>query len=331
MAFGLPPTSEAGLLQRRPSSDRPGAFPREYLLAQERVLFETRPSLVHLYGGRLALLVVWCLFLVAAALTPAGQQDPSFWVFAGLVGFLPLGLTMVAGYRYSYAITTERVLACHGLVFRSVASARIAEIQNLLVGGGLTDKFRFVVVGPPGLRAGGSWLHPPRAVVWKSVTQAPQVYAYLQDVFRFLMPRWLPPQPPPLTSSQDLPPQSPLPPVSPFPTATPTPRGADMDLAAPSDGVAWIPPQLNLPGLTRVDPSADTIPPERSVLARPPYAASPPVASGSDPPAGQRAASSARIARPGPPTADPTTCPTCHRPLPAGAYAFCPFCWTRLP
>lgn len=178
------PTTETELLMRRPESFRPGVFPRRWLSATERVLFETSPSLLSLYWGRLA------LFLGAATLGLVDLSYPAYRTDAGYLGteaflfLVPVALVYLAWRGRAYALTNERVLETNGLVSRTVEYARYDEIQNLTVGSGSTDDLRFDLGGLGGSLSGRGAAGRPKKVVWKSVPLAPRVYEFVQDAFR---------------------------------------------------------------------------------------------------------------------------------------------------
>ncbi|MFI5414351.1 MAG: hypothetical protein ACHQ16_01600 [Candidatus Lutacidiplasmatales archaeon] len=184
MALRDPPTSETDLLQRRPSSFRAESFPRHWLQADERILFETRPGILRLYWGRLTIAVIWGLLWVGTAFAPTTTGGLGFDLAALILGGPPIVLIVLAWRGYAYALTNVRVLATSGIVSRSLEFARYDEVQGLTVGSGVTDDITFQLgaqgVAPAGRRAAGR----PLKVVWTSVPMAQQVYQFVQDAFR---------------------------------------------------------------------------------------------------------------------------------------------------
>jgi hypothetical protein len=154
-------------------------------MAEERILFETRPGLFGLYWGRLTLAALWALLWVGTAFAPTTPPDSSIWVAALIFGVPPFLVIFAAWRGYAYALTDQRVLAMSGIVSRSLEYARYDEVQGLTVGASITDDIRFQLgasgAAPKGQRAVGR----PSKLVWKSVPLAPQVYEFVQDAFRF--------------------------------------------------------------------------------------------------------------------------------------------------
>ena len=184
MSASGPPTNETELLMRRPGSLRPDSFPRRWLEADERVLFETRPSLISLYWGRLALFIGFALLLLVDATYPDYRNSVSYWAFEGFLFLVPTGLIYLAWRGWGYALTNQRILVTSGLLSKTVEYARYDEVQGLTVGSGTTDELRFDLGPPGGPGRGRGAAGRPRRIVWKAVPFAPRVYEFVQDAFR---------------------------------------------------------------------------------------------------------------------------------------------------
>ncbi|HKV90281.1 MAG TPA: hypothetical protein VJQ43_03685, partial [Thermoplasmata archaeon] len=179
-----PPTSETELLLRRPTAFRQDAFPRQWLLADERVLYETRPGLLSRYWGRLTIASLWALLWIGAGTQPGVASQASYWGVAGFLAIPPL-LWIFLGWRgRAIALTDRRVLATKGAVSRTLESATYDEVQRLTVGSSSTDDITFHLgaAGAVGRRAAASGR--PSKLVWPDVQMAQQVYQYVQDAFR---------------------------------------------------------------------------------------------------------------------------------------------------
>jgi hypothetical protein len=185
MAFREPPASETELLQRRPASFRADSFPRHWLSADERILFETRPGVLGLYWGRLTIAILWALLFVGTALSPTTQDQTSFAEVAVVFAVPPFVAIFFAWRGYAYALTDRRVLATSGMISRSLEYARYDEVQGLTVGTSVTDDIRFALGAPGTAPKGRAAAGRPKKIVWKSVSLAPQVYEFVQDAFRF--------------------------------------------------------------------------------------------------------------------------------------------------
>jgi hypothetical protein len=178
------PTTETELLQRRPISFRQDAFPRKWITADERVLFETRPSLLGIYWGRLALFLGFATLLLVDATYPMYLYSAGYWGFEAFLFLVPTGVVYLAWRGRAYALTNQRVLETSGLVSPTVEYARYDEVQNLTVGTGATGDLRFELGAPGGSKVGRAAAGRPKKVVWRSVPMAPQVYEFVQDAFR---------------------------------------------------------------------------------------------------------------------------------------------------
>ena len=176
------PRTEAELLQRLPASNVPGAFPREILPPNERILFETRPRLFALYWGR----SVWTFFWSGLALL-ALAVDPSNW--EGSVGIivlfgLPLWVSVPFWWKSAYALTDRRVLRVAGLRGSDFQEATYEQVQNLTTEPGISGGLRFDTSPPVGAfgHAPG-WAAKQRPLRWQAIANAPRVYEFVQEAF----------------------------------------------------------------------------------------------------------------------------------------------------
>lgn len=156
-------------------------FPPQYLGPGERILFETRPSLLRLYWGRLTVYVLLFLIFLGPVEEPSYLTNPAFPFFEGFF-LLLIALTVYAGRRTAYALTDRQVLATSGIFGGSSVQAAYDQVQNLTVGVGETADIVFTTVETRGLSLGGR--SGGRRIVWKSVPYANRVYQFVQQAFR---------------------------------------------------------------------------------------------------------------------------------------------------
>jgi hypothetical protein len=181
-ASGRPQTLTA-LAGELPPSHTPGVFPRRFVYQGESVLFETRPSFLARYWGRMTVYVLLLLLFIAA--TAAIPQDPATEFFDGLMIFLILW-TFFAWWGSAYALTDRRVLLTSGLRSRSFQEMNVDSVHNMTQDGSATGKITFdsgIVRNPSAILS----LHRTVKVVWSDLPNTPQVYSFLQDGFSILL------------------------------------------------------------------------------------------------------------------------------------------------
>lgn len=173
------PQTVADLLRNVPPSNRPGVFPTQYLGAGERILFETRPSFLRLYWGRLTVYILLFLIFLGPVEEPSYVSNPAFPFFESLLVVLIL-LTWLAWRRTAYALTDRQILATSGIFGGSSVQAPYDQIQNLTVGVGETADIVFNTSEHRGISIG---VRGGRKIVWKSVPYATRVYQFVQLAF----------------------------------------------------------------------------------------------------------------------------------------------------
>jgi hypothetical protein len=172
------PLSENELLSRLPSSNRPGALRREHLPPTERVLFETRPSLVALYWGRLLFLGLYLGFFLAVGASAPFVAGPGALLVA-IPGFVWLGVIYLQWTHRVYALTDQRVIQISGIRGTDFQDATYAQVQNL---SRTSEGIVFDTTPPPTateLRVRPSHLK----LRWEGISDAPRVYAFVQEAF----------------------------------------------------------------------------------------------------------------------------------------------------
>ncbi|HEV2520592.1 MAG TPA: hypothetical protein VGX00_08295 [Thermoplasmata archaeon] len=183
LARGARPPTLTALSNELPPGHTPGVFPRRYVLRGETVLFETRPSLLSRYWGRLTIYILLLLLFIAA--TFAIPTDPATEFFDGLVVVL-IAYTILAWRGSAYALTDRRVLSTSGPRSRSFQEMTLEDVHNLVQSGDSTGRLTFDtgVVRNPTARLS---LHRTVKIVWSDLPNTPQVYRYAQDLFAVVL------------------------------------------------------------------------------------------------------------------------------------------------
>lgn len=174
------PKTESTLLLELPSSNDPGVFPRGLLPGGERVLFETRPSLVGLYIGRLVLLglllFVWINVSLEIVTNPAG------WFFVALTLFAIIYYILLWR-STAYALTDLRVIRLSGLRRSNFIDAQYDQVQNLSLEPGFSGGIKFDATpprAPSRLLVGRKYA---KTVYWNALPEAARVYNFVQKAF----------------------------------------------------------------------------------------------------------------------------------------------------
>ncbi len=177
------PQTLTALASELPPCQTSGVFPRRYVYRGESVLFETRPSFLTRYWGRMTIYILLLLLFIAA--TTAIPDDPATEFFDGLMIFLILW-TIFAWWGSAYALTDRRVLSTSGLRSRTFQEINVDAVHNLTQDGSGTGKITFdsgIVRNPSAILS----LHRTVKLVWSDLPNTPQVYAFLQDGFSILL------------------------------------------------------------------------------------------------------------------------------------------------
>jgi hypothetical protein len=184
VAGTLGPQSEAELLTHLPPSNRPGVLRREILPPGERVLYETRPSMLALYWGRLIFLGFWILFFGGLGATAPPDVLPGVAIF-----LTPAVLWIVVIYlQWShtvYALTDQRVIRISGMTGSEFLDASYPQIHNLTSEGG---GIRFDTTPAPSF---GGFQAPAktRVIRWSGLSDTARVYTFVQEAFAFEIDR----------------------------------------------------------------------------------------------------------------------------------------------
>lgn len=174
------PQTEADLLTVLPRTNRPGVFPRELLAPGERVLFETRPSLLGLYWGRFVVLaLLLLLFGYVAAGLPA---NPFGWFVLAVVTIL-IVYYVLKWRSTAYALTHRRVLSVSGVRQPELMDALFRQIQNLRNEPGISGGVKFDATPPeaPTRRLGGRKY--AKTIFWRALPDSAGIYSFVQQAF----------------------------------------------------------------------------------------------------------------------------------------------------
>jgi hypothetical protein len=175
-----PPQTEAELLARVPQSNMPGVLSRDLLPPGERVLYETRPSLLLLYWGRLTFIV---LYLLLFTWFGASIGDPIGAALFDAPAAIWLVVILLRWWHLTYALTDQRVIRISGVTGSDFMDAAYSQIHNLTSEpGGLRFDASPPVSGM-GLRA----LTSRRIIKWEGIPDVPRTYTFVQEAFAFGM------------------------------------------------------------------------------------------------------------------------------------------------
>jgi hypothetical protein len=184
MAVGADaPKTETDLLLNLPPTNQPGVFPRRLLTGDERVLFETRPSLLGLYWGRLTIIAIWVLlFAAATAATPSLQTNPAGWFFIGFPVVIAIVYVLI-WQKTAYALTSRRVLRLSGLRQTDFADASYDQVEGLTLVSGTSGGIKFDATPPnaPSRVIGGRKY--AKTIYWNALPESPRVYTFIQQAF----------------------------------------------------------------------------------------------------------------------------------------------------
>jgi hypothetical protein len=177
------PLTETDLLLNLPPTNQPGVFPRGLLTGDERVLFETRPSLVGLYWGRLTILLLWARLFIAATIgAPGLDSNPAAYLFDGLP-LVIVGIYVFLWRQTAYACTDRRVLRLSGLRQTDFLDATYDHVRNPTLVSGFSGGIKFDAtppLAPPPLIRGKK---VAKAIYWNALTDAPRVYTFVLQAF----------------------------------------------------------------------------------------------------------------------------------------------------
>lgn len=183
---GYLPRSEGELYRARPGSNRPGSFPPSALLGAEKIVYETRPTLIGmqplLFWAGVPVLVFFGLIAVVGAfsLGSSGAAVATL-VFVLLIAFAPLLVAVGRWRRSGYAITDQRVVTRTGDTFDSVPLVRVSTIRL----GRKSSTLVFELTPDTADAHSGLFGHRPPVLEWKGVPGAPGVATYANSAVRF--------------------------------------------------------------------------------------------------------------------------------------------------
>lgn len=191
---GYLPQSEGELARNLPWSNRANSFPREGILAGEKVVFETKPRRfgLHpvLFWAPIPFLLVITVAVVAGALSgPPGSQptgSPAGYIVLGSIVFLlPIAIPSIyaisSASRTAYALTDRRVVLRSGSDYQSLPYDRVARITT--TGNSTGVAFQIVPTSPPA--PVGTPPRPVEMMHWKAVRGAPAVAAFAASAQQF--------------------------------------------------------------------------------------------------------------------------------------------------
>lgn len=174
---------EQALLQRLPSSNRPGTFPPALLSPGERVVFETRPRVWGFIAVSLSINILWSLLIIGTVATqPGAAQNPALWFFL-VAPWLWVLFRLQAWKGTAYAMTDRRVIRRGGRGGVSLQDARYDLISAVESTGTTTVRFRIApnAGAPDGAHGVGLINH---YVVWNDLAQAAEVQVFAQEFVR---------------------------------------------------------------------------------------------------------------------------------------------------
>ncbi len=175
------PQSESELLTQLPSSQRAGALPRELLPPGERVLFETKPGIFHLYPGRIIFIVlIVALWTALGVGAPSAAAGAAFFAAPFLIWLL---LLYLEARNTVYALTDRRVIRISGIRGTDFQDASFSQIHNLAID---ASTIRFDTTPPMGYAPGAAPARS-RVIRWVGLTDAPRVYAFVQLAMAFVI------------------------------------------------------------------------------------------------------------------------------------------------
>ncbi len=185
---GFLPASEGDLLRSRPGSNRPGVFPPGALLAEEKIVYETRPRLMGLHPA-LVLAPLPFAFLFGAAIVVGvaqGVGGTGFAIAGVIVVLLILSPALYGVYdwrRTAYVITDQRVAVRSG---DSYETATFEMVRNVSLAPD-SSKVVFELLPPPDAppRAGFRLSRKSR-LVWVGLEGAPAVASFGQSAIEYL-------------------------------------------------------------------------------------------------------------------------------------------------
>jgi hypothetical protein len=174
---------EQVLLQRLPPSNRPGIFPTTLLSPDERVVFETRPSVWGFIGVALAVNILWSLLMIFTAATqPGAAENGALWFFL-VVPWLWVVFGLRSWKSTAYAMTDRRVIRRGGRGGVKLQDARYDLISGVEVTGSSTVRFRITPVAGSQGAAHGTGLFT-KYVVWDYVDSAAEIQVFAQEFIR---------------------------------------------------------------------------------------------------------------------------------------------------
>jgi len=122
-------------------------FPREHLLPDETIVFETRPNPVaFVLPGAIPAIVLFLVFLIPFGLFAFSAGVPFgggafFWVaFLLVLTLLPALMQIVRYSQTAYAVTSKRILSTTGIIGRTVVQCTHDRVQNVTFHQGLVGR-----------------------------------------------------------------------------------------------------------------------------------------------------------------------------------------------
>jgi hypothetical protein len=199
-----------------PASNRPGAFPREYVAQGETVIFESRPSLAaFIRVGRIIGVVIGAILfslyvygvttaINSDTLTTAATKSSDIATFYGSIAFsIPLfilvGLPLIAwglGFLFgilrwrntAFAITDRRAMRSSGVFSRNTNDCAHDKIQSVILRQGLFQRILgygnivYLTSTAPGFRIREKSVHNSGGVFWTGVKDPVNTRRYVQEV-----------------------------------------------------------------------------------------------------------------------------------------------------
>jgi hypothetical protein len=146
----------------------------------ERVLFETKPTLLGLYWGRLTLLVLLDLLWIAVAVgLPTNPTGGLFTAITTLV----LVYYVLKWRSSAYALTNRRVLSVVGIRQPNLTEALLDQVRNLRLEPGTSGGIKFDATPPDAPTTFLGTRKFAKTIYWRALPLASRTYEFVQQAF----------------------------------------------------------------------------------------------------------------------------------------------------
>jgi hypothetical protein len=183
---GYLPQSETELQHARPVSNEPGALPREAILYNERVIYESHPRGLSVHPVAFWVSVAVVAFFLLIGVVGSIGGDTSLGIAVAIVLFFSFPFLIVilwvfySARQTTYALTDQRVILRRGDDFSSYPYTQVSAVESE----SRSSKV-IVLLASPDHATPGAGSFPPPPMTWKGVRGAPAVAAYAMSATRF--------------------------------------------------------------------------------------------------------------------------------------------------